>query len=127
MVAGRWEAPGGVLEGWDFLAARAPGADDARGLVPAGALVRLVRCVEGRVRVRVRHRVGARPDYARRGARWRPAGEGGALAEEGSGLWLAADGARPVVEDGTAVAAAELEAGRELAVVLPTTGRGAGR
>ncbi|MDG9702317.1 glycoside hydrolase family 15 protein [Streptomyces sp. DH37] len=130
----RWESPSGTAVGHDFLAVRPPGGEEHRGPVPTGLLVRLLRCERGRVEVR--HRLRARPDYARRAARWTGDPDTGALAEEGAGLWLAAAGSgalpgedpRPrTTADGDAEITAELGAGETLAVVLGYDGRWRGR
>ncbi|MGY1453740.1 glycoside hydrolase family 15 protein [Streptomyces sp. SS8] len=124
----RWESSEGTAVGHDFLAVRPPGGQEHRGLVPTGFLVRLLRCERGRVRVR--HRLRARPDYARRTARWAEAPGAGGLAEEEAGLWLTAAGPgggagpRPrTTADGDAEVTAELAAGQTLAVALAYDGR----
>lgn len=124
VLESRWTAPAGTAVAHDFLAARPAADDDPRGILPGGALVRLVRCERGRVTVR--HRVDARPDHARRGARWTR--DGDALVEGGAGLRISADlrgdGASdaegPLLreEDGVLVAEATLREGGTLAVAL---------
>ncbi|MET9297232.1 glycoside hydrolase family 15 protein [Streptomyces sp. NPDC003077] len=140
----RWTTPDGEAAGYDFLAARPPGEADHRGIVPGGALVRWVRCVRGRVRVR--HRVDARPDYARRAARWAADPETGGLLDDEAGLRLTAASGRepgeapgagaggddqeaapvPVSADGTGVVTIEatLHEGESLAVELGYDGAG---
>ncbi|UCM88200.1 glycoside hydrolase family 15 protein [Streptomyces marincola] len=122
VLRGRWTTPTGSAVAHDFLAARPPEGDDVRGLVPEGMLVRLLTCERGRVLVR--HRLDARPDYARRPARWAAASAGGAR-EETAGLWLetAAEGAvdTPVPRvgaDGSLTVETPLPEGATLAVAL---------
>ncbi|GGL61810.1 glucoamylase [Streptomyces fumigatiscleroticus] len=131
VLVSRWTTPSGTAVAHDFLAARPADGDDPRGILPAGALVRLVRCERGRVTVR--HRIGARPDYARpdyarRDARWHR--DGDALVERDGGMRLTAavhgdadtDGSPRVAEDGGATAEATLRQGATLAVALARAG-----
>ncbi|WP_019630997.1 glycoside hydrolase family 15 protein [Actinomadura atramentaria] len=113
VLANRWTAPDGVVTGHDFLAARAAGPGDDRGIVPVGALVRALRCERGTARVRAR--VRATPDHARRPARW--SGDG-TLMERESGIVL--DG--PFVLDGDPVLDVVLKAGDELVLRLGYAG-----
>ncbi|ONK14156.1 glycoside hydrolase family 15 protein [Streptomyces sp. MP131-18] len=127
VLRSRWSTPDGAAVAHDFLAAAPPGAGDARSIVPGGVLVRLLTCERGQVLVR--HRVDARPDYARRAACWETSARGtGAVLEEGAGLWLDAvadGGERPVPResaDGVLAFETRLREGGALAVTLGHNG-----
>ncbi|MFF9219502.1 hypothetical protein [Streptomyces viridosporus] len=89
--------------GEDYLAVRRPDRDEACLIEPLSLLVRRLTCETGTVTVR--HRLDARPDYARARARWSAVdgAEAGvappALEETTAGLWLGATatGAAPRV------------------------------
>ncbi|WP_438364004.1 glycoside hydrolase family 15 protein [Streptomyces viridosporus] len=127
LVESRWTAPHGTVGGEDYLAVRRPDRDEACLIEPLALLVRRLTCETGTVTVR--HRLDARPDYARARARWSAVdgAEAGvaptALEETTAGLWLGATatGAAPrvrVAEDGAVTVEAVLRAGEALAVVL---------
>ncbi|KOX13993.1 glycoside hydrolase family 15 protein [Nocardiopsis sp. NRRL B-16309] len=102
----RWEGAGTSAVVTDLLAVRHSGPS----LRSEGVLVRLVRCVSGLATVV--SRVAAAPDYARRGADWRPDGHGLLRERSGPLLWgtgvprTGADGAveyrHEISEGGTA-------------------------
>ncbi|MFC9976631.1 glycoside hydrolase family 15 protein [Spirillospora sp. NPDC127200] len=117
VLESRWEIGAAVLVARDFLAVGPADEDDDRGIVPRGALVRLLHCERGEAAVR--SRVCARPDHARRSPRWRE--DGHAVVEDEAGLRLTAT-ASPRVDGDDVVIAATLRAGQTLAMVLGYTG-----
>jgi alpha,alpha-trehalase len=116
IVESRWRTAEAEVVCHDFLALKSPGAAGARGVVPEGVLVRLVRCEGGAARVGLR--LDARPDYGRRRLRWQESGETLVAAGEDE-LWLSGE-PRPTLQssDGVAVTAAELRAGDAIALGL---------
>lgn len=103
----------------DFLAVTGTGGEDDRGIVPTGALVRIVRCEDGEARVR--GRVRARPDHARRSPRWEERDEG--LLEAEAGLALSGTSRWRIGDDGDAAFDMTLRAGQSAAFILGYAGR----
>lgn len=120
VLENHWHGPHGTVVGHDFLAA-AP-ARHGGGPVARRVLVRLLRCVAGRVTVR--STVRARPDYGRERARW--SGDGENLLTDGTPLWLAGEPRAVPGSGDTAVTVAELAAG-DGAVIALGYGGGPGR
>ncbi|WP_067487500.1 glycoside hydrolase family 15 protein [Actinomadura hibisca] len=116
VLESRWKNGSATLVARDFLAAGPAGEDDDRGIVPRGALVRLLRCERGEATVR--SRVRARPDHARHAPRWREDGQ--AVVEEEAGLRLTAT-VPPRIDGDDVVITTTLQAGQTLVMVLGYT------